>query len=178
MPLVLESFNEFAARHGSYVNTLSRGMRVDTGSRFVFADGATSDGERRHTEPPEEPVARLRIVRLYWATKLKAETQDFENFRNSVVNQANLARRYANLAMPPEDAADQLKRGQVRIAAIKARLSQIENEITDFDGTKARREQLQRASNERAAQANKIVADIAAMGPNDAPLATRDDASE
>ena len=57
MPIIKETFNEFAARHGKYVNTLSRGIRIDNGDRFIFIDGATSDGEWQHTEPPDDDAS-------------------------------------------------------------------------------------------------------------------------
>ena len=171
MPLVIESFNEFAARHGSYVNTLSRGMRVDNGDRFIFQDGATSDGERKHTEPPEDEVQRLGLVRRFWKTKLDQEVREFTSFKNTCLQQASAARKYANLPGPPEDAADQLKRGQTRIAAIQTRLKQLDKELDEATGASEQRERMQAATNARVAQANKVAQEIWNLEPE---VATRE----
>ena len=137
--MIVETFDEFCAKHGEYLD-LSDGWRI-------FADGAAAryDGFGRLTarrEVPSDPIELLRVQRVFISTKLEREQSDFRGYRNAVREQANNAIRHPQACPPPRaDAAAQLKRGQARCRALQQQLKVIDELLAQAPLAAARRQQ-------------------------------------
>lgn len=122
----LELFHEFRERQGCPFIINANGVRV-------FVNGATSDGDLRHLDPPSDPKELAAIRLQFFKPKLEAEERAFSNFRQSVVDMAEFKDKYpnSNVPGPPPDADAQLKQGAARISGLKQRVRQLERIIRD-----------------------------------------------
>ena len=125
-----------ASRHTSPVRTypdfeqLHGGQPVFEDGRFIFPDGTQCDRSRMFlTEPPSDPVERLRARRLYVAAKLRAEVQDFEAFKSDCLEKVKWAAINPSCCPPPPDAAEQLTRGKARIDNLRNELGTIDQQL-------------------------------------------------
>jgi len=166
MPQLIESFQEWSARHGGAVRNPDLADGVGGGlPRFVCSDGAASDGER-HWEPPEGEFNRLEAQRLYYAALLRREEEAWESFRSECLQQAALASRYSNLPPPPADAEVRLVAGAQRIAVLRGKLAGVSMRLVEEPTRKAAREAADRkdsAERERQQQLAQRVSRLRAM---------------
>lgn len=147
--MVIETLDEFTARHGDYV-VLENGTRL-------FANGATSRqdddwgrlGSRR--EPPTDPIAKLRVRRVYVAAKLEREVKAFHAYRDSVLEQLEHAQKFPMSCPPPDSdrAERQLKAGRERITNLQTEIARIDRELSETPEAKALREREKREAEVR-----------------------------
>lgn len=78
---IIESFQEFAARHGGK-------CLKDEQDRFIFPDGAVAiqsyRGDWSLFEPSENAEERLEIAKLYWAARVERSETDFRIMKASL----------------------------------------------------------------------------------------------
>ena len=134
MPLILiESFEEFAARHG--------GDFVKTRGLFLFPSGATCDEEFSWSHsPPVDPTELLRSRREYVQEKLTRAVGNFRSLKNEVLEQGRLSATFANLPGPPDDAPQELQRLKAIVEKWREELQGIEVELEQTPEAISRRE--------------------------------------
>jgi len=136
MPLTVETFREFAERHG--------GDAVEVGGRLLFPDGAQCGidegrGSFRQ-EPPEGKYSRLQLRREYVAAKLKRAEQNFHRYRADVSEQAALASRYANLPHPGEGVVEHLHHLKRIAQKYRRELARVDKALSETPEGRAQRE--------------------------------------
>jgi hypothetical protein len=174
MAVILESFTEFSARQKvggkpcPYVQANKISIRTgDTLGRFIFANGAVSDGLQSHFPPPDNEYDRLGIQRDYYAALLEGEEKAWHQYRQTCVDLAAQSARYANLPGCPPDAPQQLERGAQRIAELRQKVSEIDALLAGDPRKKVNNEAIerrQRAEAERIGQQNSLLNQLKAMG--------------
>lgn len=123
-----ETFFEFKERQAcEYVKT-ERG--------FLFRNGATSNGQERHSEPPADIFIRLGLQREFLLTQLKQHETVFRQYKDDVLNQAKLATQYSNLPGPPTDAAEVLGKLKTDIEAIRVQIGKIDRRLAESQRAK------------------------------------------
>ncbi len=85
MPKITYSFQEFADTHGGESYLLVDGIT------HIFADGSTSDGDLRHTEPPQDHGERIRLRHLFFTQKLAYVLMRYRRIRQNVQTQLTYA---------------------------------------------------------------------------------------
>ena len=143
---VVESYAEFAERHGS--------RPVLVGSRFVFSSGAYVDREdsNRRAEPSEDTFTRLALQRAYIVARLEKEEAAFFDFRESTARRLALAQEFPDSVRPPADnAVAQLEAGAKRIAGLREELEKVVAALDLTDEVVAGREVRRREGERQAA---------------------------
>lgn len=120
MPYI-ESYDEFQARMNCPF--------VTTGGRYLFANGAQSNGTD-HLEPPADPLELLPLEIEYLAARLKTEERQFNECKRYIITQAQYYALNAGPA-PAEEAFTDLERFQKNVLATR-------EEIEDKQTTLAR----------------------------------------
>ena len=105
--------------------------RIWLHERYLFSNGAESDGNRMHNDPPDDEFDKLYLQQEFVSYKLEKETSAFNEFKNDCLNRASMAQRYANLPGPTDDATEQLLAGRVRIFKLRKELKAIEERLTE-----------------------------------------------
>jgi len=159
----VEDYEEFSARHG--------GDSVAVNYRRYWPDGATSDAEgTTRYEPPRDPIAVLRLRKVYAKEKVRQAEVDFASAQSSFTELARNAARYSSpmapLPTPPANAAEILrslkepvKKWREQLAEIEAELSQTPNEV--------RRREMEQEAIERQRQVANVYSEITAINLND-----------
>jgi hypothetical protein len=93
---------------------------------------------------PVQPEEKLRARRKYLALQLRLECRDFDNFKNDCIAAEKYAGQYINQPGVPLDAAELLRAGAKRIAALKRQLAQLDREISSLPDEVARQAYLER----------------------------------
>ena len=103
MPMMMiESFDEFAARNG--------GSPLEVGGRLLFPTGAQSDLRNyMRQEPPADPYRRLRLQHAYYQERLRRAEDHFEAERHAASQQASYAARNSDLPGITEHTIERLK---------------------------------------------------------------------
>jgi hypothetical protein len=136
MPHIIETMNEFEARHSKDGPKLGD---VET-SRELFADGAMRDAQGNGYEPPTEPGELLRAKRRYVALKLRLEKDVVEAVQKKWIEEASNRITYSNhLPGPPPNAKELLEEWNQGIAKIRKELEAIDHEISKLPDEVARR---------------------------------------
>lgn len=134
MPIVIETMQEFDARHSV------DGPKLQVNGFELFPDGAIRDRMGNHVETPVEAGELLRAKRLYVKAKLRLEEEAFTNFKNGCEQQLANKMKYANtLPGPPADAKQQLERGAERIEKLRGELAAMNREISQLPEETAHR---------------------------------------
>jgi hypothetical protein len=144
MPTIIETFPEFAERHGGR----SSAVLVDNNS-WLFPDGATYNsgpfGSRR--EPPSDPDTLLAVRLQYVRRKLDLEEEAFLKFQSDCRFQAHWAKANpSSCAPPPPNAGEQLRAGKKRIAALRKELKALDQQYAKTQGAIVARERQEQAS--------------------------------
>jgi hypothetical protein len=125
---VIESFREFAQRHGN--------QSLNCDGLIVFPDGASAnadDGNYR-SEPPADPVELLRMKLRFWRQAVKVSEKDFTSTRAQFVQQAQFAMRYGNLPGPGSDAVDYLNEIAAAVRRARDEVAKLEKELAENSG--------------------------------------------
>lgn len=156
MPMILiESYEEFAQRHGNDA--------IDLEHRFLFSDGAQCDrnGDQRR-EPPDNRTALLRLQERYWQHRTKQAENDFLAFRGRINQQLSFAVNNPDLPVPGDEAVEHLKRLRAEAQRLRAMLDSVESRLGETDYGKRRRE-LVEYETARQSELSKRAADVAAI---------------
>ncbi len=169
MPMILiESYEEFAQRHGNDA--------VDLEHRFLFSDGSQCDmlGDQRR-EPPDNPIALLRLQHLYWSTRAKQAEADFFKFRSRVSQQLSFAVDNPDLPVPGDEAVEHLKRLRAEAQRLRGMLASVEARLGDTPYGQRRRLEVEHET-ARQSELAKRAADLAAISLDgvDSPATTLD----
>lgn len=113
----ITTFDEFARSQP--------GQPVVSRGRYLWPNGATSDGNLDHYPPPADRYERLRTRKEYFAVRLQRDQRDYRDFRLFCEEQARLVRKYpsSSIMPPPTDAAERLTAGAARIRYFRARIA-------------------------------------------------------
>ena len=143
--ITIESFDEFAARHG--------GSPVEVRNQFIFADGATCRSEYgdARAEPPADPASLLALQREYHRATAERAEATFYDARSRFSEQASLAARYSNLPSAPEDAPEILNNLKQAVHRERAELARIESELAKTPQAR-RRQERQELDNQRVTE--------------------------
>ncbi len=166
MPQMILDFREFQAMQGcDYVMSGRQGSRR-TGeyvSRFVFANGAVSDGSS-HFDPPTDPRELLVLRREYVRSKLEVECNEFFDYKSWCVEQSHLHQNLPLVcpAVPPE-APDLLRAGQARIVKLREELAVLEKQLEDKAEIKRQRDQQAMLAREQS-RSQKLAHEIQSIG--------------
>jgi hypothetical protein len=145
--IVIESYAEFAARHG--------GRPLKNGSTFIFPDGAmvsAADGNQR-SEAPTDPYQLLKLKRDYCAAAVARASEEFHATRIAFGEAASLSLRYHNLPGAPPDAPKILADLRADWQECQAALVAVEEELAATPQAAANRQReadLQREHDRRA----------------------------
>src|SRR5438067_972435 len=126
MSRIIESFLEFRTRQGCDFIVTGTQISPRTGedlSRICFSNGATSDGNQVHHEPPIDPRQLASVKCEYVTARIKREIAEFTQYRDACLEQAAMASRYANLPPAPPEAPELLRAGAERIHKLRAELA-------------------------------------------------------
>lgn len=152
MPVVIETLNEFIARHGAHV-------RVD--NTLLFHDGALLRDFQGPEEPPTDPYTLLILKREYTRAKVAATEQDFRNLKTGITNQTTFHSMGAGPAPPPE-AIEELRRLKGVVQELREKLGEIEEQIAACPETKARQAMNDFYGQQRA-YANELFRDVSGI---------------
>jgi hypothetical protein len=133
MPILIETFEEFAQRQGC--------KHFAFAGQFLFENGAVSDG-RRHSDPPADPKTLLQAKRQYLKLVLDFEVKEFNAFKHKSIEMANLHERNPQLpsGVGPE-AVEMLRQGKARIERLRGQLAVIDEQLVDPEAARNRQEQ-------------------------------------
>jgi hypothetical protein len=124
MPFV-ENFDEFRARQCCEF--------VPHNSLWVFENGAVSDGQLRHENPPDNKVERLGRQLLFFKTKLQRTEGEFRDLQSYISTQTEFARFRAG--PPPDEAAfTDLETLQKRVLSLRAEIQSRVDELKAIRG--------------------------------------------
>jgi hypothetical protein len=149
VPIIIELFEEFAERQACEHATIDLSRGSGNGKRkIVFANGATSDGQNSHTDPPKEPRALLEAKREYLVAKLDREVELWKRFKERCTNQENYHTRSPSYCPPgiTDESTKQLKDGAARILQLKNDLAAIDAELVDPEEVRRQQEENARQS--------------------------------
>ena len=146
---VIESYREFAERHG--------GQELNCNGMVVFADGASANadnGDIRY-EPPCDPVELLRMKLTYWRQAVKVSERDISNTRKQYLTQGPPSNAVAWL----NEIAAAVRRAREEVAKLEKELA---NHVVDDPGYQSRMFRIQNEQEQRlkAAQLLDQIASI------------------
>lgn len=123
MPNVLYSVGEFAKKQGC--------KPVWVLDRWIFPNGAQSDGKNNHMDPPEDPIAVLQLRRLYTRAKLEATIEHYNNDRNAINTQAYY--HQLGVGPPPEPGWEShLEKYVAEIEELQAELQKLTDQLPEL----------------------------------------------
>jgi hypothetical protein len=153
--IIVETYHEFAARHG--------GNQALVDGWLVFPSGArvrAEDGDVRE-EPPEDPLALLQIKRAYEAAALEVAIEEFNKAKADFMEQAALSRAYRNVPPPPADAPNFLKQVKALIKQRRKTLKALDEQLAKFPGPESlERQQAEADRQARVANLRAAIAEI------------------
>lgn len=150
-----EGWQEFVTKHGKDY--------VLAGNRFYWPNGAVSDRTATFfQDPPCDPTELLKARRRYFEAELEREVNEFNEYQAECQSMAHWNKQNPSCCPPPEDAADQLKRGKKRINALRKQLSEIDQELGKSPEGVAKRECEQR-ERERSQKLNEQLRGITSV---------------
>ena len=102
---------------------------------FVFENGSRHDsGALAFYDPPEDALEALHLKHAWAVTKREREMTAFDEFLLYAGNQSGWSNKFANLPGPPDDSADQLRRGKARILVLAAKVNALRKQIDELTG--------------------------------------------
>lgn len=129
--LMIESWEEFAARHG--------GNSIEDNGRILFADGAMTDTrDMMRWEPPTDPTKRLKNQKWYWQAMVERAEVAFNNAKNDCENRAHWHARGAGPGLTANDAAV-LKELKNKVTTLRRSLAKIVKQLADTPEEQMRR---------------------------------------
>src|SRR5690349_6949283 len=138
MPRVIESWEEFVSRQNYDYVKVPRGISFRTDQlvlRVVFANGAVSDGQQSHRDPPSDPAELLAMRHEYLRAKLQQEEEEFITHKTRWQNQAHWNEMNPfNCPPPPANAPQLLLAGAERITQLRRELAGVEQQMCDLKG--------------------------------------------
>lgn len=148
------TYNEFAAKHGNDAIRIAPSL-------LLFSDGARvndADGRFAYYEPQAEEDA-LAWQLKYARAKLERATDNFNRAKHDMMEQAQLASRYANLPGPPENATDILEKLKAEAVLWREKVANLEaqNENT---AEAQRQAAIAKHTQERMSQAARLGAAV------------------
>jgi hypothetical protein len=158
--VTIESYREFAARHGN--------KPLQVGNRLLFADGAAvvADDESIREEPPADPAENLRQRLAYWRAAVRRATLDFDELKSYCSRQAELATRYSNLPGPPNAALSDLHKLRDAVGFCRDEVAKLEKQLAErtvSDPDRLRRQHLEEYERQQQAAAATVLAEIASI---------------
>lgn len=157
MPQVIESFLEFERRQGCQWIIAQSTIGIRTGStvqRIIFENGATSNGDYNHSDPPADSRQRLALQREFVQAALKQTEDEWQRFHRFCLQQAQLHAdplTAASCPGPPADAPERLQAGKSRIEALRQRLAEVDEQLKDPAAEQRRKHQEQAEATRQAA---------------------------
>ena len=149
--MFVETFQEFKMRMGCEC--------VAVKGRYLFRNGAQSDGELSHRDPPGELFARLKLEREFLQFNLDRKTKEFNTLKAEALEQSSLHRRYSNLPSPSPQAPDALRRIQKVVFELRSEIRAIDERLEErADNRHIKVQQDIRA--EQLAQTNAILHEV------------------
>jgi len=155
MPIVIETYREFAERHGN--------DPVDIGHRLLFGNGAMADHDgMRLQEPPGDPTERLKFRKLYVVEQVGRAEKKFHSLRKSFSEQASLAKRFRNLPSPPEDAPQLLMAIKAEVERWREELREVNAQLAETPESQEnkQREEMDRDQYQRVADLSQRINEI------------------
>jgi len=142
--IIIEEFNEFVMRQGCEYVPQKAQVSLRTGEqvyKILFANGAVSDGDRRHRDPPNDPRQLLQRQRDFVATKLQREVDAFEHYRGACMRQAELNKQCPEVCMPaPANAPTILRQSQQRILKLREELAALDDQLVVKEAVQEKQE--------------------------------------
>lgn len=146
MPIVIETYREFAERHGNDA--------VCVGQKLIFGDGAKCNCEgNERTEPPTSPTALLKLRKMYVAEALKHARVRFQRTSQVLNDQCNMAVRYGSVPPPSPRDVEELERQRDSVTQLRAQLEEVEQQLERTPEAIRRRE---REEDHRTTQAQAV----------------------
>jgi len=148
--IIVESYEEFVARHGS--------NPVSLGSELLFPDGAAVSIENAdiRQEPPTDPQRLLTAKRMYHVQALRNAELHFHEAREQFSQQAQWAARYANLPGPPTNAPQILQQLKAAVEKQREALAAIDEQLSNTPQAIHRREMEAIRERQQAASASLL----------------------
>lgn len=175
MPRVIEEFEEFKSRMNCPYVTVGRdGFAAREGTSFggerylaIFANGARSDMERGHTDPPADPKRRAELIRQFLVTRVKYRERDFNALDKGIRQQVEWNQSFPETCPPPREG--DMKR--LRLMSFLVKSARTELEIFDAanPGVDPKQQKVADAisaaevKNEREAGLDRIVGEAASL---------------
>lgn len=158
--ITIESFEEFSTRHG--------GEFYHVGAVCIWPDGAQcSFGNRdNREEPPDAPLLLKPLRRAFLDAKLKATVESFQRLQQQAVDQAQLARKYANLPPPSPDILTELRRLKMVATTIREELAELVAQAQALESQSPQRvaqQQRERQQAERLRSVNSLLGEITSL---------------
>jgi hypothetical protein len=181
MPKLLETFGEFAGRQtrpdGNPCESVVVGTQMSprtgmTVSRVVFENGAVSDANESHFDPPTDPRARLLVRQEYLKARLDKEEREWTDYKTWALEQTALHDRFPNnCPMPPANALELLHAGAGRILKLRDELTEVEKQLDpDRQKREAYRRQQENDRSSRVRSFQTAVQSITLTPPATPPL--------
>jgi hypothetical protein len=119
MPIVIETFREFVERQGCPYFQTNQGV--------LFENGAHSDGQQYHRDPPEDERPRLAAKGRFFKAVIEHEEKMFEAAKTRALNAGNayMVNPTVSPGVGPET-VEQLKQGKARIESLREQLAKIQ----------------------------------------------------
>ena len=126
-----ESFDEFKSRMESDCEFIR--------NRYLFRNGAQSNGDFAHIEPPANPSELAKLKKEFLKFRLDLAEAEFNDMKTYVEEQAAMKMRYRNAVPPRSDSVEILKRIQGRIFRLRESLQAIKSDPEAESPEQARR---------------------------------------
>jgi outer membrane murein-binding lipoprotein Lpp len=139
VPITLLHFQEFKELHGE---------PIAINGRYLFADGALSDGSYQHSEPPFDPEQLAVMQHSYFKTKLDATLVRYRGTYQYILDQNKYFDMGAGPA-PPEQAAKDLEQMLGQVQELQAKVQELEQLLP---ATKLRQQTVAIQDNRRRAR--------------------------
>lgn len=141
MPFI-ESFEEFRQRQSCEF--------IVTNSRYLFANGAQSNGQTYHGDPPTDPQALLSLRLEYLTAMLKREEGRFNRTQSYIISQGEI---HAANAGPPVDpqAFVELEMFQKNVLGLREQLRANRAELAEQRGPSLHQEHQRRLAEQQRA---------------------------
>lgn len=156
MPYI-ESYAEFVKRMDCEQIQIEEGDRVV----ILFENGGRSN-LKNHRNPPTGEWELLRAKRRYLEIVLEREQNNWNDFKQSCIHQAELAQRFRNVPGPPQNAPEQLEAGRKRINALKAKIRRIDAKLAESPRA-VRRNEREAQQQAKAAEVGELKSRILAV---------------
>ena len=99
---------------------------------FVFSNGATSDGEFNHREPPDDKWECLAIRYAYFERNHQIRLEQFNQFHSRTVDHLNLAKQCGpTVPCPGSTNLESLKKLRMKLRIAENQLRKIEEQLDE-----------------------------------------------